>query len=413
MLGILKKISNGLGRHDLPPLSSSIVDDMIAVGNTVAKLLLFVIDKDSSAALKVGIAAIDLLNSFVAQNHGLLTTHYIDRNCNDRKEWRAENLIAFFGSRILECVHRSLQQSSELSRIRPLGLDFFLRCSVCTESTYYSVRCLSELLKASPLYSTMCDWDYRYYETEQQDSSSSGGGDGRGIGGQPNLVPDGESGGGGGNRDGNAEEGAKVGDGDCSDANVMDIDELMGRDSPFLLPPKGPRIGPRSESGPGLSSGIAGARKDKNIAIGRGRDAVSSSGDRGSSSSSSSSIRGRGSGRGSDGISFAIKPQRTDSTYSSLISGAMDPGSGSGSGSGIGPGPTGQFIDHEGASHPAGDRGLSKNQNSRFQCDPLGLQVPRSKFVHFFTDLRDAYLNLGESAVYMEMRILHLISVIA
>ena len=408
MLGILKKISNGLGRHDLPPLSSSIVDDMIAVGNIVTKLLLFVIDKDCSAALKVGIAAIDLLNSFVAQNHGLLTTHSIDRNCNDRKEWRAENLIAFFGSRILECVHRSLHQNSELSRIRPLGLDFFLRCSVCTESTYYSVRCLSELLKASPLFSSMCDWDYRYYETEQQDSSSSGCGDGRGIGGQPNLVPDGESGGGGGNRDGNGEEGAKEGDGDCSDANVMDIDELMGRDSPFLLPPKGPRIGSRSESGPGLSSGIAGARKDKNIAIGRGRDAVSSSGDRGSSSSSSSSIRGRGSGRGSDGISFAIKPQRTDSTYSSLISGAMDPGSGSGIG------PTGHSdIDHEGATHPAGDRGLSKNQNSRFHCDPHGLQVPRSKFVRFFTDLRDAYLNLGESAVYREMMILHSISVIA
>jgi hypothetical protein len=392
----LRKISNGLRRLDLPPLSSTIVDDMIAVGNIVTKLLLFVVDRDATAALKVGVAAIDLLNSFVAQNHGLLTTHHIDRTCSERSEWRAENLIAFFGSKILECVHRCLQRNSELSRIRPSGLDFFLLCSVCTESTYYSMRCLSELLKVSPLLSTMCRWDYRYFERGQKDCS------GGGIAGQPNPV---QNGGGGG---GVAEERTEEGDRECSDAIVMDIDELMGRDSPFLLPPKGPqngsRNGPRAEIewGLGLPSGIAGARKEKSIANSRDKDAMSSSSGRGSSSSISSS---RGRGRGSDGLSFAVKPHRSDSIYSSLISGTMDPrpkpgpGPGLGLGIGIGIGPTlDSGTGHRGDSHahPAGLVESSRYQNSKFHCDPIGLQVPRSKFFVLFTDLRNAYLNLGE-----------------
>ena len=45
---------------------------MIIAGNTVRKLLLLVIDRDETSALRIGIATIDLLNSFVAQNHGLL-----------------------------------------------------------------------------------------------------------------------------------------------------------------------------------------------------------------------------------------------------------------------------------------------------------------------------------------------------
>jgi hypothetical protein len=379
----LRKISNGLRRLDLPPLSSTIVDDMIAVGNVVTKLLLFVIDNDATAALKVGVAAIGLLESFVAQNHCLLTTHNVDRNCSERREWRAENLITFFGSKILECVHRCLQRNSELSSIRPLGLDFFLLCSVCTESTYHSMRCLSELLKVSPLLSTMCHWDYRYFETGQKDSS------GGGIGGQLNLIQNG----GGGVR--GAEERTKEGNGECTDAIVMDVDELVGMDSPFLLPPKGPqngsRNGPRAEIGwgLGLTSGIAGARKEKNIANSRDKDATSSSSGRESSSSSSSSNRGRG--RGSDGLSFATKPHRTDSTYSSLLSGAADPGPGPG----IRPtleSDTGPDTN----THPVGLAGSSKNQNSKFHCDPVGLHVPRSKYFFLFTDLRNAYLNLGE-----------------
>lgn len=217
----------------------------------------------------------------------------------------------------------------------------------------------------------MGHWDYRYYDTGQGGSSSLLPGRS-----EPNLILEG----------GSASNGEGEGRGVCSDAHVMDIDELIHRDSPYLLPPKGPQNAPRNRPratiGLGLPSGIADVQREKNAADSKDKDVVDGSCSNGNGRSSGGD---RGRGRGGDGISFSIKPQRMDSTCRSLISGTSDPGLDTES-------------SHQSDTVPSVDRAEpSRNQNRKFHSDLLGLPVPQNKFSFFFTDLRNAYLSLGKS----------------
>jgi hypothetical protein len=70
---ILKKLSNGINRYDLPSLSESeVVLDYLIVGDTIENLLISLVKNDKSSSVKVGLEIIQLLQKFVVSNYELL-----------------------------------------------------------------------------------------------------------------------------------------------------------------------------------------------------------------------------------------------------------------------------------------------------------------------------------------------------
>jgi hypothetical protein len=71
--GILKKLSNGINRYDLPSLSESeVVLDYLIVGDTIENLMISLVKNDKSSSVKVGLEIVQLLQKFVVSNYELL-----------------------------------------------------------------------------------------------------------------------------------------------------------------------------------------------------------------------------------------------------------------------------------------------------------------------------------------------------
>jgi hypothetical protein len=73
MSGILKKLSKGSNRYDLPSLSESeVVLDYLIVGDVIENLLISLVNNDKTSSVKVGLEVIQLLQIFVVNNYELL-----------------------------------------------------------------------------------------------------------------------------------------------------------------------------------------------------------------------------------------------------------------------------------------------------------------------------------------------------
>ena len=72
-LGVFKKLSSGLDRRDLPPLSSIVAEEMISMADILPNFFHVIVRDDPTAAEIVGLKIVEMLETSVTENHGLLT----------------------------------------------------------------------------------------------------------------------------------------------------------------------------------------------------------------------------------------------------------------------------------------------------------------------------------------------------
>lgn len=70
---MFKKLSNGLDRRDIPPLSSIVAEEMIAMADILPNFFHAIVRDDPTAAEIVGLKIVEMLEISVTQNYGLLT----------------------------------------------------------------------------------------------------------------------------------------------------------------------------------------------------------------------------------------------------------------------------------------------------------------------------------------------------